>query len=54
MRKGHSTEFFLYNVDTFLLCGDVSVDRTKNHPVDKFMKNEETDMFINGKEIRAT
>lgn len=29
-KRGHETEFFLYNVDNYLLTGDVSLDRTQN------------------------
>lgn len=29
-RRGHNTEFFLYNVENILLAGNISLDRTKN------------------------
>ena len=36
-KRTHETEFFLYNVDTFLLVGDVSLDRRQNTRVDDFL-----------------
>ena len=42
LRKSHDTQFYLYNVQNYLLCGDVSIDRTKNKakPEEEFMLEE--------------
>ena len=34
LRRNHETEFFLYNIENFLLSGEVSLDRSKNLPED--------------------
>ena len=47
-RQGHETEFFLYNVENFLLSGEVSLDRSKNYPQSNFMVNDGTDLIVNG------
>lgn len=52
LRHGHQTEFFLYNIENKLLCGDsVSIDRRKNKPVADFMSDENTEFIVNEKEI---
>ena len=35
--KAHQTKFFLYNIEPFMLCGDVSTNRELNVPDDNFM-----------------
>ena len=41
----------MYNVDTFFLAGDVSLDRTKNTPSTKFSYLDQIEMNVNGKNV---
>ena len=45
----HDTDFFLYNIETFLLVGDVSLDRSKNVPVTDFLLEEMQEIEINNR-----
>ena len=40
LRQSHDTQFYLYNVQNYLLCGDVSIDRAKNKPEQDFTQEE--------------
>ena len=50
----HQTELFLYDAETFFLCGDVSLERDKNRPATEFTRREGTPYVVNGKEIVGT
>ena len=51
--KLHDTDFFLYKIENFLLCGDVSLDRAKNKPVEEYMYEDDTPLEFDGKEIKV-
>ena len=40
LRKSHETQFYLYNVQNYLLCGDISIDRANNKPEEDFIQEE--------------
>lgn len=42
----HDTQFYLYNVENFLLVGDVSLDRSKNKPETDFIKEEDQEVTV--------
>ncbi len=41
----------MYNVENILLCGDISLDRTKNLDKDEYLIENETSLLINGQSI---
>ena len=43
----HGTSFFLYNVENFVLCGDIGIDREKNKPESAFIMEENQDLTVN-------
>ena len=43
----HDSEFFLYNVQNYLLCGDVKLDRSCNKPETAFLLEEKQDINVN-------
>ena len=53
LRKHHETQFFLYNVENFVLCGDVSLDRTQNIPVDNYLLESDQVIKVDDKDVKC-
>ena len=49
----HGTEFFLYNVENYLLCGDMGLDRTVNKPETDYLLEKDQEVKINGEIINC-
>ena len=47
MKRGHQTEFFLYDIENILLSGNVTLDRTLNQDVSKFCFTPNTPFQLN-------
>ena len=54
LRKSHDTQFYLYNVQNYLLCGDVSIDRANNKPEEDFIQEENQVINVNGSDVTCS
>ena len=52
--KTHRTEFFLYNVENFMLVGDVSLNREKNKAVSHFEQESDVEFMLDERPIKGT